>query len=156
MRADVQLGEHPAAAGQHQRHHAVVGEADLLPGVEVVVVGRGLDPRFRPPGRTVENVVGSDQRAIDRVAKVRQIDAAERPVPMAAIALGPIKLGAGRFDKLPGRAVVDGVLQATADHHHAAVHLVGLGILHLEVPPETAADEPLQRRQPGVVVHLMA
>ncbi len=37
----------PPRLGSDQGHHPVVGQADFLPGVEVVVVGRGLDPGLR-------------------------------------------------------------------------------------------------------------
>ena len=107
----------------------------------------------------VQQVVGGDQMLIDGVAQVRQIDAAERPVPVAAIALAAIELGAGLLDQLgvdrvAGRGRGDRLLQPPADHHHAAVHLVGFGILHLEVPPEPAADERPQRRPARIVLHL--
>ena len=56
---------------------------------------------------------------------------------------------------LPGSAVIDCILQPSADHHHAAIHFVGLRVLQLEIPPESAAHEPLQGLQAAVVVHLM-
>ena len=83
-----------------QRHQLVVGQADFLPGVEVEVVGRGLDPRLRPAGRPVEQVVGGDQVLVDGVAQVRQVDAAERAVPVAAVALAAVEFGAGLLDQL--------------------------------------------------------
>ena len=45
--ANVQLGEHAAAAGHDQGHQPIVGQANLLPGVEIVVVGRGFHPGLR-------------------------------------------------------------------------------------------------------------
>ena len=128
----------------------VVGQADFLAGVEVEVVGGGLDPSLRPADGLVQQVVGGDQVLIDGVAEVRQIDAAEGPVPVAAVALAAIELGAGLLDQLgvdrfAGRGRIERLLQPAADHHHAAVHLVGFGVLHLEVPPEAAADERPQR-----------
>ena len=50
----------------------------------------GFDPRLRPPDGAIQQVVGGDQVLIDGVAKVRQIDAAEGPVPVAAIALAAV------------------------------------------------------------------
>ena len=112
--ADVQFDQLPAAAGHDQGQQLVVGQADLLPGVEIVVVGGGLDPGFRPAGRPVQQVVGGDQLLIDGVAEVRQVDAAEGPVPMAAVALAAIELGAGLLDQLGAgrRPLVDRLLQA--------------------------------------------
>ena len=114
----------PAAAGRDQGHQLVVGQADFLAGVEIEVVGRGLDPGLRPADRPVQQVVGGDQVLVDGVAQVRQIDAAERPVPIAAIALAAIEFGAGLLDQLgvdriAGRGRVDRLLQPAADHHHA-------------------------------------
>ena len=158
--ADVEFDHLPAAARRHQRHQLVVGQADFLPGVEVEVVGRGLDPGLRPADRAVQQVVGGDQMLVDGVAQVRQIDAAERAVPIAAIALAAIQLGAGLLDqfgvdRVAGGGRGDGLLQPAADDHHAAVHLVGFGILHLEVPPEPAAHERPQRRPTRIVLHLV-
>ena len=98
--ADVQLVELPAAAGRHQGHQPVVGQADFLAGVEVEVVGDGLDPGFRPAGGLVQQVVGGDQVVVDGVAQVGQIEAAERAVPVAAIALAAVELDAGLLDQL--------------------------------------------------------
>ena len=159
--ADVELVQLPAVRRRDQRHQPVAGQAHFLPAVEVVVVGRELDPRPIAFGQAaafgrVEQVVGRDQVLVDGVAQVRQIRAAERAVPVAAVALAAVELGAGLVDErlvaraasptpLPFGAVraVAGVsfLQAAADHLHAGVHLVGFGILHLEVPPVAAADE---------------
>ena len=46
----------------------------------------------------VERVVGGDQAAVDRVAQVRQIEAAERAVPVGAVALAAIELLAGDLE----------------------------------------------------------
>ena len=80
--ADVQFGKHAAAAGYDQGHQPVVGQANLLPGVEIVVVGRGLHPGLGAIGQAIEGFVGGDQAVVDRVAEVRQVNAAEGPVPM--------------------------------------------------------------------------
>ncbi len=112
MRADVQFDQLAAAAGRDQGHQLVVGQADFLAGVEVEVVGRGLDPGLRPAGGPVQQVVGRDQRVVDGVAEVRQVDAAEGPVPIAAVALAAVELGAGLLDQRAGRPLVDGLLQA--------------------------------------------
>ena len=52
------------------------------------------------PDRPVEQVVGGNQVLIDGVAQVRQIDAAEGPVPVAAVALAAVELEPGLFDQL--------------------------------------------------------
>ena len=54
-------------------------------------------PTARPPD---PEVVGGDQPLVDGVAQVRQVDAAEGPVPVAAIALAAVELGAGLLDQL--------------------------------------------------------
>ena len=50
--------------------------------------------------RPREQVVGRDQLAINGVAQVGQIDAAERSVPIRAIALAAIQGGARLFDQV--------------------------------------------------------
>ena len=100
MRRTSSSSQLPAAAGRNQGHQLVVGQADFLPGVEIEIVGRGLDPGLRLAGGAVQQVVGGDQVLIDGVAQVRQIDAAERPVPVAAIALAAVEFGAGLLDQL--------------------------------------------------------
>ena len=97
--ANVEFQQLPAAARRHQGHELVVGQADLLAGVEIEVVGRGLDPGLRPADGLVQQVIGGDQVLVDGVAEVRQIDAAESPVPIAAIALAAIKFAAGLLDQ---------------------------------------------------------
>jgi hypothetical protein len=92
---------------------------------------------------------------VDRVAQVGQIDAAERAVPVGAIALAAVEglAGVGSSSSGAGQASLRPacLVQPPAGHHHPGVHLVGLGILHLEVPPEAAADERrLMRGQPVV------
>ena len=100
--ADVQFQQLPAAAGRDQGDQLVVGQADFLPGVEIEVVGRGLDPGLRASARPVQQVVGGDQAAVDGVAEVRQVDAAEGPVPVAAVALAAVELRAGLLDQRAG------------------------------------------------------
>ena len=73
----------------------------------------------------VQQVVGGDQVLVDGVAQVRQVDAAEGPVPVAAVALAAVQFGAGLLDQLgvdriAGRGRVERLLQPPADHHHAA------------------------------------
>ena len=98
--ANVQLVHLAAAAGREQCHQPVVGQLHFLAGVEVVIGGRGFDPAARPPADPIQQVVGGDQVLVDGVAEVGQIDAAERPVPVAAVALAAIKLDAGLLDQL--------------------------------------------------------
>ena len=89
---------------------------------------------------------------------MRQVSAAERAVPVAAVALAAVKLGAGLIEERlvaeaaspsravavrfwGGRGVRGELVQAPADHLHAGVHFVGFGILHFEVSPVAAANE---------------
>ena len=149
-RANVQLVQLAAAAGGDHGDELVVGQANFLPAVEVEIVGHGLDPVLRTALEPVEQIVGGDQAVVNGVAEVGQIDPAERAVPVGAIALAAVKLGPrGLQQLLVQRLVPVGGLDSldpAAEEHHPRVHLVGLGILHLEVPPEAAADEP---RSPG-------
>src|SRR4051812_4431526 len=92
------------------------------------------------------------------VAEVREVGAAECAMPVAAIALAAVELGAGLVDEVlaaeaarPSVAVGLWVLffvavpcklvQPAANHLHAGVHFVGFGILHFEVSPIASADE---------------
>ena len=144
-----------AAPGRTQRRQLVVCQEDFLPGVEIEIPGHGLDPWLGPIRGAIEQVVGGDQRAVHGVAQVRQINAAERSVPVAAIALSAIQLGAGRFDQAAILALLLGLAHAAADHQHPRVHLVGLGILHLEVPPEAAAHELREHGPARIVLQLV-
>ena len=72
---------------------------------------------------------------------MRQVDAAERTVPIATVALAPIKLEAGLIDQLALSTALEGFLQSAADHVHASVHRIGFRVLHLEVPPIAAPHE---------------
>ena len=103
-RADVELVQMPAVRRRDERHQPVAGQAHFGAGVEVVIVGRELDPRLVALGQAaalggVEQVVGGDQMLVDGVAQVRQVRAAERAVPVAAVALAAIELGAGLVEQ---------------------------------------------------------
>src|SRR4051812_43659308 len=97
----------------------------------------------------------------DGIAKVRQIRASERAVPIATITLPAIELRS-RFVQqralllasVPSIAVAIAtmarlafclrrtqLMQPATDHLHPSVHLIRCGILHLEVPPIPAANE---------------
>ena len=73
---------------------------------------------------------------------MRQVEAAERSVPVGAVALSPVECRAGFRQpvcEFPV-GVGDGQLfESFADAEHPAVHLVGFRILVAEVPPEAAA-----------------
>jgi len=77
--------------GREERHQLVVGEADLLMCVEIVIADREIGPLRRAIGRAIENIVGADQVAIDRLPQVTQVHAAERTVPVSAVALSAIQ-----------------------------------------------------------------
>src|SRR4051812_23178387 len=135
----------------------VTGEPDFGTGVEVKIPRRELDPRFVAVGDAavsgcIEQVIGGDQMLEDGVAEVREVSAAECTVPVAAIALAAVELGAGLVDERlsAGTAAAFSIavrsefglatvryklVQPLADHLHAGVHFVGFGILHLEVSP---------------------
>ena len=100
MRRTFELGHLPAVVRRDQGHHLVVRQPDFLPPVEIEVVGRRLDPSLRLSDGSIEQIVGGDQVLIDGVAQMGQIDAAERAVPIAAIALAAVQLGAGLFEQL--------------------------------------------------------
>ena len=93
---DVQLVEVAAVAGPDEGDQPVVLEADLLAGVEVEVADLERDPRAGLALGVVEGVVGGDQAAVDRVAEVGQVEAAERAVPVGAVALAAVELAGGR------------------------------------------------------------
>ena len=116
-RADVEFVQMAALRRSHKRDQPIAGQANFLPAVEVVVVGRQLDPRLIAIGQAaavqlVEQIVGGDQMLVDGVAQMRQVGAAERTVPVAAIALAAVELGAGLIDQVAVRAGRHGVLQA--------------------------------------------
>ena len=109
----VQFVHLSARGGGDQADQLIIGQADFLPGVEVVVVHGRLDPGFLFSFSLIEQIVSGDHLVVDRVAQVRQIDAAERSVPVGAIALraiegasGPVELLA--VDSLPLRPTPDG------------------------------------------------
>jgi len=92
------------------------------------------------------------------MAQMRQIQSAERTVPVGTVALAAIQLRA----RLPQWLVdlvpfvpAEALLQPAADDHHPCIHLVGFRILHPEIAPETAAHETAQRRPSRVVLHLL-
>ena len=98
----------PTLRRSSEGHKPIAGEPNFLPAIEVVIVGRQLDPRLIAIRHTaavelVEQIVGSDQMLIDRIAQMRQVSAAERTVPVAAIALAAIELGAGLIDQVAVR-----------------------------------------------------
>jgi len=154
----VEFEQLSAAAGRDQGHEFVVGQADFLASVEIEVVGRGLDPIVRPPDGAVQQVVGRDQTTVDGVAQMRQINAAERPMPVAAVALAAIQLNASLLDQLgvdriADRRRVERLAKPAADHHHPRVHVVGFGIFHLEIAPEAAANHWPNRCPSRIVSH---
>ncbi len=80
--------DHPAAvARREQRHELVVRQADFLPGVEIEIVRRGFDPRFATAGGLFQQRVGGNEMFVNRVPQMRQIQPAECPVPVRAVAL---------------------------------------------------------------------
>ena len=147
----------PPAAGASRATSLSLTKQHLLAGVEVVVVHRRFDvPIAVPVGtRLVQQVVGGDQVVVHGVPQMRQIDPAEGAVPVAAIALAAVEFASCPIQVLAVDAVAFGLVEAAADHHHAAVHLVGFGVLDLKVPPEPAADERLDPRPPLVVLQLV-
>ena len=126
--------------GPDEGDQAVVLEADLLAGVEVEVADLQRDPRAGLALGVVERVVGGDQAAVDRVAEVGQVEAAEGAVPVRAVALAAVELAAGDFEVV---GVGVGPARPAASRcetpEHPGVHLVALGIPRLEVPPEPPA-----------------
>ena len=107
-RPDVELVQMAAVRRRDERDQPVAGQANFRAGVEVVIVRRELDPRLVAFGEAamlgrVEQVVGGDQVLEDGVAQVRQIGAAEGAVPVAAVALAAVELGAGLIDAVTGR-----------------------------------------------------
>ena len=63
---------------------------------------------------------------VDGVAQVGQIDAAERPVPVAAVALAAVQFAPRGFKRLARQPLPLRSLEVAADHHHPGVHLVRL------------------------------
>ncbi len=102
--ADIEFVQMAAVRRGNERQQPVAGQTDLGAGVEVVIVGRELDPGFVAFGQAamggrVEQVVGSDQVLEDGVAQVRQVRAAEGAVPVAAVALAAVELSPGLVDE---------------------------------------------------------
>ncbi len=149
--ADVEFVHLPAAAGGQQRQEAVVGQLHFLAAVEIQVFGLGLDPGIQAAGIAFQQAVGGDQVLIDGVAEVRQVNAAEGAVPVAAVALAAVKFGLGLIDQSVGRAFLARLGEPAADVHHPRVHLVGFGVLDLEVSPVAAADEAFDGGPAGIV-----
>ena len=150
---EVEFVEHAAPRRRHPGIQTVTGESHLRPPVEVVIVGRGFDPRGLPPLRPIGAGVGSDQLAIDGIAEVRQVDAAKGTVPVGTVALTAVEGLRGFGDR---RGIGDGLtagrqsLQPPAHRHHAGVHLVGFRISHAEIPPRAAAQKPCHAGQTGI------
>ncbi len=74
------------------------------------------------------------------------------PRASARSCIGAVKLGPRPIERLAGRTRLEHFLQPPADHHHAAIHLVGFGIFHLEVPPESAAHVFSDRRPKRILL----
>src|SRR4051794_2920369 len=96
---------------------------------------------------------------VDRVAKMRQISASERAVPVSAVTLAAIQLSPGLIEQrsfmtvtIPTTTVAIHtgfapsvrriqLMQPATHHLHAGIHLIRFGILHLEVAPVSASHK---------------
>jgi len=101
---DVEFVQMAAVRRCDECDQPIAGEADFGASVEVVVLRRQLNPGFvtfsqAAMGGGVEQVVGGDQVLEDGVAKVREVRATERSVPIAAVALAAVEFGAGLVDE---------------------------------------------------------
>ena len=122
----------------------LVGQTYFLTAIKTIIIGGRFDPLALVTQRGHQYAFGDQQMVIDAVSQMRQIHAAKRPMPITAIALATIQMIARRIDNLLAAAFfAGGFVKQFADVHHARVHLVGLGILHLEVAPKTARHELL-------------
>ena len=114
-------------------------------GYPIKIVGYDVNPRFgAAAGGAVQQIVGRDQVPVYGVSQVRQVDAAERAVPVTAVALGTIQFRPCGVDEI-GRGLRD-VFQSRepiADLEHPAIHLVGFRVLCAKIAPEAAAHESL-------------
>src|SRR5262245_38836049 len=89
--AKVQFVDLPPLTGRDISDQLVVRQSDFLAGIEVKVARTSLDPRADSPRSLFNGRVGCDQVRINGVAQVRQVQAAERAVPVTAVALAPVK-----------------------------------------------------------------
>ena len=105
----VQLVDVPPCAGRTKAISAVVLEADLLAGIEVEIADLERNARAGAALGVVQGVMSGDQAAVDRVPQVRQVKAAERPMPVRTVALAPIELLAGDLQviRVAGRVRLD-------------------------------------------------
>ena len=105
-RADVELVELPAAAGAIRATSLSLASwtswrpSKLKSSAVASIQASSRACGSRSTGRLIEQVVGGDQVLIDGVAQMRQVDPAEGPVPVAAVALAAVQLRAGLFDQL--------------------------------------------------------
>src|SRR5262245_12209547 len=83
----IELVEHAAGGGREQTNQPIVGEANFLASVEVVVIDGGFDEGTGFSGGQIKQVVTCDELVVDGVTEVRQINAAKRAVPVGAVAL---------------------------------------------------------------------
>ena len=134
-------------AGSLRRRHA-----DLLDAVAVDVGdadGREVVPRAR--GR-LDRLLRPDDVREDGRSQVGQVEPAEEPVPVGAVALGLVEM-AGRL--APG-VVLPRLFAVRGEHaahlEHPLVHPVALLVLHEEVAPESAADEVRRLPETAVIV----
>ena len=107
---DVEFVDVPALGRLNQNDQTLVLELDLLARIQIVVADLEHDPGPGLGLGIVEGIVGGDQAAINRVAKMRQIKPAEGTMPVRTVALAAIELAPGDLQvvgvgALPGRGV---------------------------------------------------
>jgi hypothetical protein len=90
-RTDIELVQHASGGRCQQANEPIIGQANFLAGVEVVIIDGRLDKSRRLAGGLVDFVVASDELVVNGIPQVREVDAAERPMPIGAVALPPIE-----------------------------------------------------------------
>ena len=141
-RTEGELAHRPPGLGAEGDRELSRARADLLASVAVDVLPRPLDRR--PRARLVQDALGGHERALHGAAEMRQVAAAEDPVPVGVVGLAaPEILARGLKARVVG-AGPERLVQTARQGEHDRIRIAHLRILHEKVAPEAAAKEPRQ------------
>ena len=108
-RSDIEFVHPPTRLRFEPGNHLVACQTDFGVAIEVVIVRVCFDPVLPLFQYRFEMVFGLNQLAEDGISKMGQIDAAERSMPVTAIALPSVERLASLFDLLSGSTFLFGL-----------------------------------------------
>ena len=147
--AEIELVDDPPARRCQPDIERAAGDADLGAAVKIPVAHDRLDPRSLPAATgPVKERIGLDELAVDGIAEMGEIDAAERPVPVGTVALAAVERRCRPLEPFGiGIPRAAHPLEPLTHRHRPGVHLVGFGVAEAEVAPAPPADERRHGRQ---------